>query len=78
MPGKEESGETGKLTGTGSDGLDSVQEEMYIVRIGRQCMGSGISVYLPITVCKIETRLLIDTGAEVTIISKKLYERIPD
>ena len=63
---------------TGSDGLDSVQAETYIVRIGRQCTGSGISVYLPISMYNLETMFLIDTGAEVTIISNKLFERIPD
>ena len=63
---------------TGSDGLDSVHAEMYIVRIGRQCTGSGISVYLPISMCNLETMFLIDTGAEVTIISNKLFETIPD
>ena len=78
MPRQEESLEIRKLTVIGSDGLDSVHAEMYIVGIGRQCTGSGISVYLPISMCNLETMFLIDTGAEVTIISNKLFETIPD
>ena len=35
-------------------------------------------MYLPISMCNLETMFLIDTGAEVTIISNKLFERILD
>ena len=37
----------------------------------------GISAFLPVTLCGIDTRFLIDTGATVTILSSKVYNKLP-
>ena len=39
-------------------------------------MLGGISLYLPICIYEVKTRFLIETGAEVAIMSQKLFERI--
>ena len=68
----------GKLGRTGSSGPGSVQSDLYIIRIGRQSVLGGISVYLPMCICEVKTKFLLDTGAEVTIMSQKLFKRIPE
>ena len=65
----------GKL---GRTGPGSVQSDLYIIRIGRQSVLGGISVYLPMCICEVKTKFLIDTGAEVTTMSQKLFDRIPE
>ena len=35
-------------------------------------------MYLPVCICETKTRFLINTGAEVTIMSQRLFERIPE
>ena len=35
-------------------------------------------MYLPMCICEVKTKFLIDTGAKVTIMSQKLFERIPE
>ena len=67
-----------KLGRTRSSGPGSVQSDLYIIRIGRQLVLGGISVFLHMCICEVKTKFLIDTGAEVTIISQKLFERIPE
>ena len=52
--------------------------DLYIVRVGRQPLVAGVSVYLPLCICETKTRFLVDTGAEVTIMSQRLFERIPE
>ena len=52
--------------------------DLYIVIVGRQPLVAGVSVYLPVCICETKTRFLIDTGAEVTIMSQRLFERIPE
>ena len=37
---------------------------------------SGVAAYLPVKVAKHEVRFLIDTGASVTILSTRVYERM--
>ena len=37
----------------------------------------GISAFLSVTLCGIDTRFLIDTGATVTILSSKVYNKLP-
>ena len=39
---------------------------------------NGVSALLPVTINGTETKLLVDTGAAVTIISSELFNRIPD
>ena len=68
----------GKLERTRSSGPSSVQSDLYIMRIGRQSVLGGISVYPPMCICEVKTKFLIDTGVEVTIRSQKLFERIPE
>ena len=34
-------------------------------------------MYLPVCICETKTRILIDTGAEITIMSQKLFAKIP-
>ena len=68
----------GKLGRTGSSGPGSVQSDLYIIRISRQSVLGGISVYLPMCIGDLKTKFLIDTGAEVAIMSQKLFERIPE
>ena len=62
----------GKLEWTRSSGKGLVQSDLYIIRIGRQSVLGGISVYLPMCICEVKTKFLINTGAEVTIMSQKL------
>ena len=63
---------------TGSDGQGSVKPDLYIVRVGRRPPVAGVSVYLPLCICKVRTRFLVDTGAEVIIMSQRFFERIPE
>ena len=51
---------------------------MCIAKIDRLCTGGGVVVYPPISMCHIhvDVRFSIQTGAEVTIMSKKLFGRI--
>ena len=64
-----------KLTGSNSQGL--VMSDLYIIRVGRQPLVAGVSVYLPMCICETKTRFLVETGAEITMISQKLFERTP-
>ena len=63
---------------TGSDGQGSDKPDLYIVRIGSRPPVAGVSVYLPLCICETRTRFLVDTGAELTIMSQRLFERIPE
>ena len=49
---------------------------MCVAKIDRLCTGGGVVVYPPISMCHIDARFSIQTGAEVTIMSKKLFARI--
>ena len=44
---------------------------------GKQVVQAGMSVMLPVSIFSTEARLLIDTGAEITILSKRIYDEIP-
>ena len=48
----------GKLGRTRSSSLGSVQSDLYIIRIGRQSVLEGISVYLPMCICEVKTKFL--------------------
>ena len=57
-----------------SENSGLVHSDLYIIRISRQSVLGGISVYLPKCIGEAKTKFLIDTGAEVTIMSQKLRE----
>ena len=66
-------GISGKLTGTGSTGQTPVQIALRNDDIGR---GSGISPFIPAVVEGVSAKLLDDSGADITLISQALYDRI--
>ena len=39
---------------------------------------TAASITVPVVVNKVETKAVIDTGAEVTVLNEKLYYKIPD
>ena len=67
-----------KLKVTGSDGQGLVKPDLHRVRVGRQTLVSGVSVHLAVYICEAKTRFLIDPGTEITIMSQKLFEKIPE
>ena len=58
---------------TGSDGQGSVKSDLYIVRVGRHPHADGVSVYLPLCILETRTRFLVNTVAEVIIMSQRLF-----
>ncbi len=40
-------------------------------------VNNGFSILLPITVGKLQAKLVLDTGAAVTILSSNVYNKIP-
>ncbi len=74
----EHPGPVGKLGGTGPTGQDLVQPEEgdNVCRRYRQQV-EGITIFLPTTVCGVNTRFVVDTGANITLLSRRIYEQIP-
>ena len=69
----------GKLERTSPTGQGLVQSsEDCLPNNVKQVNSAGISVYMPMTVNGVPAKLLIDTGAEVTLLSTKLYNSIRD
>ena len=60
---------------TGSSGPTPV---LHTVQVRRSETNTGVSASVKAKVNQIKADLLIDTGAAVTIISKKLYDKIPN
>ena len=69
-----------KLTGTGSDGLDSVQhqQDARILKIGNAKNQLGMSLFVPMEIYSVQSRFLVGTGAVVTVLSSRVYQAMPE
>ncbi len=65
-------------TNSGEKLVHEINDEEFIHTIGVRRHSEGMSLFLPIKLCEISTKFLVDTGASVTVLSRSVYERIEE